>query len=326
MRRLLGHYVHSAYAADRLLNPNRDDPGTLGPPPSGVNPERVADHRRALAWFDAEHPVLLTAIRQVADFDAEIWQLAWTLRRFLAYQGHWQDLIEVLSAALDAARRLADPPMQAFAHCFLGTAYVRFDRYEEGHAHLQQALDLYGAGDGTVGVATTHYNFSLLLERQGRHREALSHAERSLGLFRVAEHQAGQAKALNAIGWFHALLGDYSAALTYCQQALGLQEALGDRLRQADTWDSLGYAHHRLGRLTQAIACYQAAAELFREFDDRHNEAETSASLGDAHRDAGDLESAGAAWQHALDILDELGHPDADEVRTKLKELSGNPS
>jgi DNA-binding SARP family transcriptional activator len=322
LHRLLDHYVHSAYRADTLLNPHRDDPTTLAPPPPGVGPEQMADHGQALAWFVAEHSVLSTVVRQTAGFDADVWQLAWTLMRFFAYQGHWHDLVDALSVALDAARRLGDPLRQAFAHRFLGCAYVHLVRYDDARTHLQDALTLYrGAGDN-IGEAHAHRHYAWMLERQDRYREALPHAQRALDLFRVAGHRAGQARAQNAIGWFHALLGDFEEALSYCQQALELQKELGDRFGQAETWDSLGYAHHHLGRHTQAVTCYQAAVELYREFDHRYSEADTLASLGDAHQAAGNIETAHTAWQRALDLLDQLGHPDADEVRAKLNTLT----
>jgi DNA-binding SARP family transcriptional activator/tetratricopeptide (TPR) repeat protein len=326
IHRTLDHYLRTAHTADRLLNPHRDDPTTLPPIPPEVSPEQLADRGQALAWFDAEHPVLLAAIRQVAGFDAHVWQLAWSLTRFFAYRGHWHDSVDALGAALDAARRLADPLGQAFAHRFLGCTYIRLGRYEDARLHLRDALDLYRGADDNVGEAHAHRHYSWMLERQDCHREALVHARQALDLFRAAGHQPGQARALNAIGWFHALLGGFEEALDCCQQALDLQTELGDRFGQAETWDSLGYAHHHLGHHTQAITCYQTAVELYREFDDRYNEADTLTSLGDAHHAAGSLESARTAWQHALEILDQLGHPEVDEIRTKLKGLNDLPA
>jgi hypothetical protein len=42
------------------------------------------------------------------------------------------------------------------------------------------------------------------------------------------------------------------------------------------------------------------------------------ADLGDAHHAAGNPDAARTAWRHALDILDQLHHPDADQVRARL--------
>ncbi|HEY0542673.1 MAG TPA: BTAD domain-containing putative transcriptional regulator [Actinoallomurus sp.] len=318
LHRVFSHYMHSAYYADRLLNPQRDDLATLPPIPPGVRPEHLTEKRQAFAWFGAEHRVLLAVIRQVGADDALIWQLASTLIRYFAYQGHWQDSIDALSAALGAARRLADPVKEAFAHRFLACTYIRLGRFDDSDIRLRDALDLsQGAGD-TVGEAHTHRNYAWLLERQGRYPEALAHAERALDLFQTAGHQAGQARALNAVGWFQAMLGDYEEAITYCHRALQVQKELGDRFGQAETWDSIGYAHHHLGRHATAITCYETAAALYREFDDRYNEADTLTSLGDAHHAAGQPAPARTAWRHALDLFDLLGHPDADDVRIRL--------
>jgi hypothetical protein len=56
--RLLDHYLHTAHTAYRQLNPHRD-PITLSPPQSGVTPQCAANHVQALAWFTAEHAVLV---------------------------------------------------------------------------------------------------------------------------------------------------------------------------------------------------------------------------------------------------------------------------
>jgi len=314
-RRVLSHYAVSAHAADRLLNPLQDDPGRPATA-ARVSPEAPADQREALAWFNAEHPVLLATLRQ-ADDDALSWQLAWALTRFFAYQGHWQDLIEVMAVAMGAARRLDDPLRLAIAHRVLGCAHIRRGRFHEADALLGEALRLYrGIGD-LAGEAHTHRNQAWLLERQGRYAEALVHSQRAVDLFGAAGHRAGQGRALNAVGWFTAMLGDHVRAVAYCRQALEVQREIGDRFGEAETMDSLGYADLRLGRPVEAVSCYRTAVALYREFDDRYNEADSTASLGDAHHAAGDLGAARAAWQRAADMLDSLHHPDADIIRAR---------
>ena len=317
LHRVLSHYVHSAYSADRLLNPQRDDPVSLSAVPAGVGPEHADGQPQALAWFTAEHRGLLAMIHHASD-DALAWELACTLIRFFSYQGHWHDTIDALSAALPAARRLGDPAKEAFTHRYLGCAYIRLGRFGDANARLDEALRLYRAAGDAVGEGHAHRNRAWLLERQGRYAEALAHSRLALDLFRSAGYRPGQARALNAIGWFHAVLGEYAEAVGYCEQALELQRELGDRFGQAETLDSIGYASQRLGRPAAAIASYRAAVALFQEFDDRYNEADSTASLGDAHYAAGDLSAAQAAWRRAVAILDQLGHPDAGQVRARL--------
>jgi len=104
-------------------------------------------------------------------------------------------------------------------------------------------------------------------------------------------------------------------------QALGLHQQLNDRQGQAATWDSLGYAHHHLGHHTQAVTCYQHALDLYRDLGYRQGEADTLTRLGDTHHAAGNPDAARDAWQQALTILDQLDHPDAEHLRTKLHNL-----
>ena len=91
-------------------------------------------------------------------------------------------------------------------------------------------------------------------------------------------------------------------------------------------WDSLGYAEHHLGNFAEAVACYQRALSISRESGDRYHEAEALTHLGDTHQAAGELAQAREAWQQALAILDDLQHPDADQVRAKLASTNGQGS
>jgi DNA-binding SARP family transcriptional activator len=322
--RVLDHYLHSAHTAAGSLH-RVHDPIAVAPPQPGVTPEAPFDHDGAMAWFAAEHQVLLAVIQQAArtGFHSHVWQLAWTLTTFLDRRGHWHDWVTTGLAALVATRRLADPFEQARAHRSLARAYTRLDRLDEAHVHLGQALELDGdliddAGAGPAGPAETRLRLSQVLERQGRYAEALDNAVASLTLFRAAGQRVGQAIALNAVGWCHAHLGDHHRALERCRRALALLRRFGDRVGEADTLDSLGYAHHHLGHHRQAITSYRRATHLYRVLGDRYDEAATLTRLGNTYHAVGDTDAASATWHRALTIFDELDHPDAERVRTKL--------
>ena len=325
--RILDHYLHTAYPADRLLDPG-GDPVPLALPRAGVTPEQLNDHAQAVGWFTAQLPVLLAAVAHAAatGSDSHSWQLAWTLQTFLDRRGHWHDQVTVGQAAVAAAQRLADPTAQARNHRNLAGAYIRLGCFDDAHTQLRHALDLAtGTGDRTQ-QAHTHHHLTYLCERRGQPVQALHHAQQALHLYQAAGHQAGQAIALNAVGWCHTMLGEHQQALTYCQQALTLLQQLGHRDGQAHTWDSLGYAHRHLGQHTQAVTCYQHALTLCRDLGDRYSEAETLTHIGDTHHTTGNSQAARDAWQQALTILDDLDHSDlvhsdAAQIRAKLAEL-----
>ncbi len=316
--RLLDHFVHTAYNADRLLYPSRDSIRLAAPVP-GVTLTNLVDVDQALAWFSAEQMVLLTAVDQVSGYDTHVWQLAWALTTFLDRHGHWHDWIAVERAAVAATRRLADPAIQGNAHKRLAHAHTRLGTIDDARAHLQCALELFREAGDLVGQAYTYRTLTNVAERQGRYVDALNYARQAHDLHQAGDNKRGQASALNGIGWYYALLGEHQQALVHCQQALGMLQQLGDRDAEAATWDSLGYVHHQLGDHTQAATCYSQALRLLRAFGGhRFAEADVLNHLGDTYQSSHRIEDAARAWQQALVILEELDHPDAASVRRKL--------
>jgi DNA-binding SARP family transcriptional activator len=325
-RRMLDHYLHTARAADRLLLPHREPPIELDPVAAGTVPEPLHDRDQAMAWFAAEHRVLVALTRLAADtgFDAHAARLAWTMCTFFQWRGHWHDQLATQHVALQAAQRLADHAGQAHAHHHLGRAYAKLSRPDDALRHYDDALRLFVQCGDHAGQAQTHLGLGAVFENRSDHRTALRHARQALEGFRLAGNVPGQANAMNSAGWCHAQLGDHEQAITACRAALVLQQEIGDRDGEAATWDSLGYAHHHLGQFSEAIACYERAIDHRRELGDRYYEAATLERLGDTHLSSDGLTAAAEAWRTALTILDSLGHADADRLRKKLHNI-GQP-
>jgi DNA-binding SARP family transcriptional activator len=327
VRRVLDHYLQTAHAADRMLAGR--DAIILVPAADAVAAEQFAGAGAAQAWFQAEHQVLLTAVRQAADlgFDAHAWQIPWTLVTFLERQGHWHDWEYTQRGALSAARRLGDVAGQAHACRQFGRLFIQRGPYAEAEACLGEALSLFRLVGDRVGQARVRLDIAHSLERQRRYRKSITHSLEALSLFQAAGHRGGQSRALNGIGWCQAQLGEADQALAHCEQALALDRELGNRGAESATLHSLGYIHQVLGHHARAIACYRDGLALSRQLGDRYDEADSLASLGDTYLASGDLARARDAWQQALDILEELGHPEAGDIRGKLRDIAaGTPS
>jgi tetratricopeptide (TPR) repeat protein/DNA-binding XRE family transcriptional regulator len=320
LHRMLDHYLHTARAADRLLDPFRE-PIHLDAPVDGVVPEDITDHERALAWFTTEYASVFGAVTLAAKhgFDGHTWRLTRLLVDFFQRSGQWQDMVSAHRAALAAAERLDERAGLAYTHRGLGRAYVRTGEPEAASVHYGLALDLFTALKDRIGQGHVHRSLATLANAQGRHGEALDHACQAIELFRAAGEDVGHARALNAVGWYRAHAGDFHGALSYCRKALVIQSAGQDRFGRADTCDSLGYVYHRLGQHDRAVDCYRQAVALFRDLGDRYLGAASLSGLGDSLAAAGDPAQAEAAWRTALVVLDDLGHADADTVRAKLQ-------
>ena len=318
--RMLDHYLHTAIPAALLVQPTRDLP-VLAPAKPGVVPEIITGREQAMTWFEAEHQVLLATVAQAAStgFDTHAWQLPEALLDFQVWRGYWHDSAGAQQEALAAARRLGEVSAQARAQRGLAHTSVMLSSYQDARTHAGQALELYRQLGDRAGQGVAHADLGMVLDVLGRYEEALAHDMQALELHRSVGNRPREAVGLNNLGWCHAQLGDYQQALVCCEQALALYQELGDRNGEASAWDSIGYARHHLGQYPEAIACYQQAVALSREMGDRFNEAEFLIHLGDSHDADGRPPAAREAWQLALDILDDLQHPRADEIRTRLR-------
>ena len=323
LHRVLDYYLHTAHSASLLLYPF-SNPITLAAPLPGVEPEQPGDYGHALRWFEREHAVLLAVTHLAASegFDVHAWQLPSSLEDFLDRCGHWRELDAVQVTALAAADRIGDLTGQAHAHLSLGRVRSALGNSQDARFHMLRALRLYRQLGDLAGQASVHRNLSSRAARQGHYRRALAHARKTLELCVAGDDAAGQAMALNNIGWDQILLGDYPQALDGCQRALAIHTGLGNLTGMASTTDSIGCAYHHLGQYDLAIACYQEALEIFERLGDRYSQAIVLGNLGDTHHATGCDDHARDAWCRALAILGELGHSDAGEVRSKLKDLA----
>ncbi len=326
VQRMLDHYLHTAMAASQRFSPFRS-PLRLAAPQPGVLPAEMADKDQAMAWFDAEAPVLLTQIEYASanGFDTHAWQIPWTLGPFFHRRGRWRSYAVSQRIALAAAQRLDDTLALAHAHHLLGHAQLQMSDYESAEPNFRQALDLFRELRDRANEAVVLNGLGGMLEKQERYPEALAVALDALRMLKAAGHWWTQATLENGVGWLYAHLGQYDDALNHCQRALSLHRESGHRAGAADTLDSLGYVYLHLGDLAQARAHYEQAIDAYRELGAPFGEGNSLAGLGDVLLRGGDPHAARALYLQSAAILDALPHPLADVVRSKLDDLDQDP-
>jgi DNA-binding SARP family transcriptional activator/tetratricopeptide (TPR) repeat protein len=321
--RVLDHYLHTAMAASNRFSPFRSPLQLTGPQP-GVLPAEMADKEQAMAWFEAELPVLLALIAyaDANDFDACAWQLPWTLGPFFNRRGRWRDYTATQQIALAAATRLGDTLALAHAHHLLGHVQSQTGDYEAADPNFRRALDLFRQLGDRGNEAVVLNGLAGMLEKQQRFTEALAVALDALRMLKAVGHWWTQATLENGVGWLYGHLGQYDQALVHCQRALSLHRESGHRGGAADTLDSLGFVYLKLGDTVQAKAHYTRAIEAYREISQLFGEGNSLAGLGDALLAEGDRQAAAAAWREAVTVLDRLPHGLVNEVRARLRDLS----
>ena len=317
---MLDHYLHTACAGTRLLNPLRPQL-PVDPPRPGVTPEILTGAADAQAWFAAERHVLLAAIGQAAEagLDTYAWQLPWAVWLFFDREGYWHDQAAIQHTAIAAAKRLGDRAAQAHVYRDLSATYSRLGLLAEARVYCTQALDLHHELGDRLGEARAHNDIMILAEQQGRLAEALGHAQLALALYREEDNKPGLAKMYNGVGYIHAQLGEYQQALEFCEQALSMSRGRGDPLNEGVIWDSVGYVLFHLGRFDEAITHIRTALRTIEGMAGGYYQTTILVHLGDVYHAAGDLEQARQAWEQALAILEHLHHSDADQVRARLR-------
>jgi DNA-binding SARP family transcriptional activator/tetratricopeptide (TPR) repeat protein len=306
-RRLLDYYLHSAYRAARQLVPNRR---ALAPPDCdpGVTPEQFGDDGSAMAWLRVEYPVLCGVIQLAArhGLDRHAYQIPWALAGFFERNGHFTDWLLSQQEALSAARRLADPQMEASSHVGLAAVNARLGHLDTVLEHLGHADRLYRELGDRDGRAYVQLCMGWAYGPRGQDRQALGSAKAALRLYIDAGNHNGQAMARNNIGWFHAQLGEYGEALANCRSALEQLRASGNLYWEGRTWESLGYIHHRLGEHTEAVTCYQAALDRLHDIGNRPYATQVMARLAETYQALGDLQAARHVQHDTAALLAEL--------------------
>lgn len=198
LRRVLDHYLHTGLAADRLLCPGRELPPLTQPPHPGAWAEDLTGYEQALAWFEAERPVLLAAIAEAAaaGLVTHAWLICWALEDFADIRGHWHDTAWAQRTTLSAAEQAGDMTAQAHAHHGLGRAlFARGDGpLDEARTHVLRALDLFTELGDHTGQARAHSGLGGILDAQGRHRERSATASKPWTCSAKRATQPGRAK------------------------------------------------------------------------------------------------------------------------------------
>ncbi|WP_051772920.1 AfsR/SARP family transcriptional regulator [Saccharothrix sp. NRRL B-16314] len=323
LRRVVDHYLHTAFTGQQLLDPHLR-PIRIDPPVPDCHPLVLSDDAAALAWFDTEHACLLAAQQTAVAhgrFDA-VWQLAWMLNTFHYRRAHRHDQVAAWQTGLTAARRLPDPAAEAMATRFLAQALADMGRDDEALDLLHHALAIAERAGLVAHLPNIHNSLSRLWEQRGDDRQALEYSHRALEFAHVLDDPVMEAHLLNNLGWSAARLGDYGKAREHCWTALTLHRQHGERSGEAFVLDSLGYIDHHTGRHEDAIHNYRQALMIRVGIGDAYEEANTYDALGHPYAALGQHGQARAVWQEALRLYQAQQRiKEANRVRRQLDAL-----
>ncbi|MFE9468633.1 BTAD domain-containing putative transcriptional regulator [Streptomyces virginiae] len=318
--RLTGFYLHTAHAANQALN--LECPRfPLTPPPAGCLPLTFSERGQAMAWCEAEHGNLISAVQRAAAAGDHVtaWQLPTVLVPYFTMRKAWDDAVTANESALASASHLGHQAAQVWALLSLGFVETQSQqRFDHAASLFQRALDI----SRTIEAPWEQSTALIALAEARRHLNHLDQArialEESLGLCRRFGFLRLEAWALKELGHTLQELGQPDQAVGYLGRSLTILREVQDRYSEAITLECLGEAHRTLGDFDQALVCLRQALAICRADGYSWTEAQTLARLGQALDALGETEAARRAWEQQLSILEDLRHPRADQIRAKL--------
>jgi DNA-binding SARP family transcriptional activator len=323
MRRLLDYYMYATDAAEDLIRPSRTDRGPDTPP--GVALPVHADRRAALAWLDGERANVIAAAAAAADggFAEHAWRIPRHLWGYFEARNLWSEWLACNERALHGLKPGADPLGEARTRLALGVCNKELRRYEEAVGHYTAAADLFDRAGSLSGRAGALINLANVHRRLGDYAEGASCLERAQAILAGTEDRFAQAAALNSLGELRREAGQAAESLAPYERALAIAREQGYRPLEAVLLDGFARALHTVGRDDEAFEACRRAVEACAEAEDRYGEALALDLFGHVLVALGRGSESGGFWSSALAIYDELGAPEAAELRARVAARHG---
>ncbi|MEU0883894.1 BTAD domain-containing putative transcriptional regulator [Lentzea sp. NPDC005914] len=316
LERLLDYYLHCADIADGLL-PVMRTPVDISPRhrPTETPPLTTADE--ATAWFGTELTNVISAIESAAAHNrpTHAWQLTYTLSRYLWLRSDFSALLRVCHLALPCTEGTTEPRLAMLMN--IGVAHERLHEFEESATWLRKALDLSGHVS-ELARARVLGTLAAVLEHLRHFDDAEAHHLEAAATARKAGATWVEAIARQSLAIFYRRMRRWDEAEQQLRRALAMYDQVGEQVGAVSCRQAMAEVQLGQGQFEAARTAARTTLALSREIGSRYHEAGSLALIGDAAHELG-AEDAADHWELALTIYDELGVPEADEVRAKLQ-------
>ncbi|QGZ49469.1 MULTISPECIES: AfsR/SARP family transcriptional regulator [Streptomyces] len=271
--------------------------------------------------YEAVAAGLREAARDTGDTRAE-GRAANALAYVHHYQGRFDQADYEAEEALGLARSVADPLPGCWAANNRGAIALYQMRYDDGEKHLAWAITQFRHCDDRAGEAAALCNLSRIYLATGRTAEAVRLAQQGADRYDEMGHALKGANGRYALGMALTASGQLTAAAARLREALAVFRDSRQRL-----WE--GMTLFRIAEVDIAARQYAAAASgaemaltVLRDIGGEWRRGNVLMVLGRALNGIGQPGRAQVCWQESLSIYEELGSPEADEVRALLTPVS----
>jgi transcriptional regulator with XRE-family HTH domain/tetratricopeptide (TPR) repeat protein len=317
--RVLTWYLNTADAAARLHRPQRRH-ALLKPSVPGPLCLAFDSPSSARGWLAAEYANLLAAQRTAAEHDHHelAARIPQTLFEVFTGQGLWTDWTAACTLAVEAAKRLAEPRLEASLNLDLAGAVARTGSLDEAIKHYETTAALFVSAEDPIGEAAVYINLGQVHFSAQHFAQAQAHYQHALGLQRRIGNPGGEAAALDGLAKTSFETGNQDAARELLLQARELYRRTEDRFGEATATSNLGHLLARADRHHEAVAELRTAVELCQRVEHRMAEASCWESLADPLQALGDHQGAIDALTQAYSLFAGADETAARRVRVLL--------
>lgn len=346
--RVLDWYLHTADAAQSWLRPSEKH-SPLAASTASVPPLVFADYDAAADWADREHTTLLRLVPAAvsAGMDTLAWRLAevlWIARYPSAPDSDW---IDPMRAGLAAAERADEPGAQIRLLNYLGMAYRKYRRLDEGMEchrrarelaqtaampleearslnliglihlelrqldpaadHFERAAAIFYDADEPRRAAMALSNIASARLDAGRLPEAEEAAEQALAAHRALNNERSVGNALYVVAELRREQGELTAARHTIDEALGIALNLRSHVLDGFWLLTLGDIQRVAGQYGDALTSFQRSAKLHRRLGDRSREALAWRGTGQTYAAMERYDEAAAFHRQAVAVHEQLG-------------------
>jgi tetratricopeptide (TPR) repeat protein len=315
--RIAEWYLSGTRAADLLLTPYRRRPPDQF---SHLSPAAVTFTGRdeALDWLERERINLVAAVVATAGSAPEAaWRIAYGMWPLFQYRSHHHDRLTVDRVAVDCARQLGNRDFEARMLRRLAFAHFDLAEWAEADELFQASLDLCQQLDDRHGLAAAIEGLGMVALARRQLPRAAELFDRQLSICQALGENRRAALATLNLGVAENASGQPARAIPRLRRAAAMFASLSepDSYNTARILLQLGRALTGIGdRAAAGRALVQALSDM-RRLGSIRGQAQAHHALAVLAIAAGDHGDARSHLARALAIFEQLGDPEAAEVR-----------
>ncbi|MFJ2928534.1 AfsR/SARP family transcriptional regulator [Streptomyces massasporeus] len=181
------------------------------------------------------------------------------------YQNRHADGEEHLSRAIEHFRALGDRPGVAAALCNLSRIHLATGRTQSAVALAQEGIDIYDAMGNSLRGANARYALGLALTQSGELHSAAERLQEALEVFRDSRQRLWEGMSLFRLAEVDLAARRAARAAANAEMALTVLRGIGGEWRRGNVLTVLGRALSGIGQTGRAQVCWQEAAGIYEE-------------------------------------------------------------